>query len=105
MTDKKVILVIEPELSMEDINARIKQEVCYETLEELTDVKLMCEYKDCNSVKNEIKKLTYKDFNNQKYIDILKNKHSKFLNAGIKKWPLLSLIRIIKKWIRPVSSQ
>jgi hypothetical protein len=58
MTDKKVILVIEPELSMEDINARIKQEVCYETLEELTDAKLMCEYKDCNSVKNEIKKLS-----------------------------------------------
>ena len=57
MTDKKIILVIEPELSMEDINARIKQEVCYETLEELTDKKLMCEYKDCNSVKNEIKKL------------------------------------------------
>ena len=52
MTDKKVILVIE------DINARIKQEVCYETLEELTDTKLMCEYKDCNSVKNEIKKLS-----------------------------------------------
>jgi len=58
MTDKKVILVIEPELSMEDINARIKKEVCYETLEELTDAKLMCEYKDCNSVKNEIKKLS-----------------------------------------------
>ena len=58
MTDKKVILVIDPELSMEDINARIKQEVCYETLEELTDAKLMCEYKDCNSVKNEIKKLS-----------------------------------------------
>jgi len=58
MTDKKVILVIEPELSMEDINARIKQEICYETLEELTDAKLMCEYKDCNSVKNEIKKLS-----------------------------------------------
>ena len=58
MTDKKVILVIEPELSMEDINARIKQEICYETLEELTDAKLMCEYKDCNSVKNQIKKLS-----------------------------------------------
>jgi len=57
MTDQKVILVIEPELSMEDINARIKQEVCYGTLEELTDTKLMCEYKNCNSVKNEIKKL------------------------------------------------
>jgi hypothetical protein len=56
-------------------------------------------------IQNEIKKQPYKEFNNQKYIDILKNKHSKFLNAGIKKWPLLSLIRIIKKWIRPVSSQ
>jgi len=50
--------MIEPKLSMEDINTRIKQEVCYETLEELTDIKLMCEYKDCNSVKNEIKKLS-----------------------------------------------
>ena len=48
---------IEHELSMEYINTRIKQEVCYETLEELTDAKLMPEYKDCNSVKNEIKKL------------------------------------------------
>ena len=54
---------------------------------------------------NEIKKQPYKEFDNQKYIDILKNKHSKFLNAGIKKWPFLSLIRIIKKWIRPVASQ
>jgi hypothetical protein len=47
-------LNIEPKLSIEDINARIKQEVCYGTLEELTDTKLMCEYKDCKSVKNEI---------------------------------------------------
>ena len=47
----------DPELSMEDINARIKQEICYETLEELTDAKLMDEYKGCNSVKNEINKL------------------------------------------------
>ena len=29
-----------------------------ETLEELTDAKLMCQYKDCKSVKNEIKKLS-----------------------------------------------
>ena len=50
MTYKKA--VIETKLSMEDINARIKQEVCYETLEELTDTKLMFEYKSCNSVKN-----------------------------------------------------
>ena len=40
------------------INARIKQEICYKTLEELTDANLMSEYKDCNSVKNEIKKLS-----------------------------------------------
>ncbi len=39
------------------INARIKQEICYSTLEELSDTKLMCEYNNCNSVKNEIKKL------------------------------------------------
>jgi glycosyltransferase involved in cell wall biosynthesis len=56
-------------------------------------------------IQNEIKKQPYKEFDNQKYIDILKNKHSKFLNAGIKKWPFLSLLRIIKKWIRPVASQ
>ena len=56
-------------------------------------------------IQNEIKKLTYKDFNNQKYIDILKNKHSIFFNNGLKKWPILSIIRIIKKCIKPVSSQ
>ena len=56
-------------------------------------------------IQNEIKKLTYKDFNNQKYIDISKNKHSIFLNYGLKKWPILSIIRIIKKCIKPVSSQ
>ena len=38
---RKVELIIEPKLSIEDINARIKQEVCYETLEELTDAKLI----------------------------------------------------------------
>ena len=47
---------IEP-ITMEEINIRIKQEICYETLEELTDEKLMSEYKECNSVKNEIQKL------------------------------------------------
>lgn len=58
MTDQTVILDIEPELPMDSINARIKQEVCYKTLEELSDTSLMCEYKDCKSVKNEIKKLS-----------------------------------------------
>lgn len=49
--------VIEQKLTMEDINARIKQEICYETLEELTDQKLIGEYKHCKSVQNKIKKL------------------------------------------------
>lgn len=57
MSDK-IKLVFEDELSMQDINTRIKQEICYDTLEELTDTKLMDEYKNCNSVKNEIKKLS-----------------------------------------------
>jgi len=58
MTDQKNILIIESKLSIEDINTRIKQEICYKTLEELTDAKLMYEYINCNSVKNEIKKLS-----------------------------------------------
>jgi len=58
MTNKNVILVIEPELSIDDINARIKREICYGTLEELTDAQLMCKYKDCKSVKHKINKLS-----------------------------------------------
>jgi hypothetical protein len=47
----------EHEMSIEEINCRIKNEICYETLIELTDEKLMCQYNECNSVKNEIIKL------------------------------------------------
>ena len=57
MTEQQIKLAIEPELSMEEINARIKKDISYEILLELTDEKLMCEYTNCNSVKNEIKKL------------------------------------------------
>jgi hypothetical protein len=46
------------EQNIETINMRIKQEICYKTLAELTDTKLMSQYKECNSVKNEIKKLS-----------------------------------------------
>jgi len=53
MTDYKL-----SELSMDYINARIKQEICYKTLDKLTDAKLMCEYKHSNSVKNKIEKLS-----------------------------------------------
>ena len=54
MTEQTDTHATEPELSMEEINARINKEICYETVEELTDAKLMHEYKECNSVKNEI---------------------------------------------------
>lgn len=43
---------------MEEINNRIKKEICYKTLEDLSDINLMCEYEKCNSVKNNIKKLS-----------------------------------------------
>lgn len=45
------------ELSIEYINNRIKKEICYKTLNELTDNKLINRYKKCISVKNKIKKL------------------------------------------------
>ena len=57
MANEQVTHIIGGGLSIEDINIRIQKEICYETLEELTDSKLLNEYKECNSVKNEIKKL------------------------------------------------
>jgi len=42
------------ELSIDYINSRIKSEICYKTLEELTDEKLMCKYIECKSVKKHI---------------------------------------------------
>lgn len=57
MANEQVKHIIGSGLSIEDINTRIKKEICYETLEELSDSKLLNEYKECNSVKNEIKKL------------------------------------------------
>jgi hypothetical protein len=45
-------------LSIEQINNRIKNEICYLTLEELSDTKLLPQYKESISVKNEINKLS-----------------------------------------------
>jgi hypothetical protein len=44
---------------MEQINARIKQEICYNTLQELTDEKLLPVYKETTSAKKEIDKLSH----------------------------------------------
>jgi hypothetical protein len=77
----------EPELSLEEINARIKQEICYETLEELTDKKLICQYQECNSVKNEIKKLEYvleKHIDEEKKQKIIQEYLLQLIPAGTK---------------------
>ena len=54
---EEVELIVEP-LTMEEINERIRNEICHDTLHALTDEQLMSEYKECNSVKNEIYKLS-----------------------------------------------
>lgn len=45
-------------ITLEDINNRIKSEICYETLDKLSDINLINEYKKSNSVINEINKLS-----------------------------------------------
>ncbi len=42
---------------IEKINTRIKEEICYDTINKLKDDKLLEEYKKCNSVNNQIDKL------------------------------------------------
>jgi hypothetical protein len=49
--------IIESDLTMEDINSRIKKEICYNVLTQLSDENLLDDYKECLSVKNAIKKL------------------------------------------------
>lgn len=57
-------------LSMEEINKRIKSEVCYTTIDELKDEKLMTEYKKCSSFKKKI----------NEFENIIDNTFSKNLN-------------------------
>jgi hypothetical protein len=45
-------------MTIDEINKKILEDICYETIEELTDAKLMSYYNECNSVKNEITKLS-----------------------------------------------
>lgn len=48
-------------------------------------------------IQKEILKIENKNFNNVKYIAILKNKHRIYLKYGFQKWPILSSLRKIKK--------
>lgn len=56
----------EIEVSIDEINSRIKNEICYKTLNELTDESLMPKYKECYSFKESKNKL---EFILSKYID------------------------------------
>lgn len=56
-------------------------------------------------IQKEIKKIKYKDFENEKYINILRNKHKKYQLLGFKKYPILTLLRFLKKFFKPVASQ
>lgn len=47
---------IPKETLLDIVNKRIKKEICYKTIHELTDEKLICDYKECKSVKKEIEK-------------------------------------------------
>ena len=48
-------------------------------------------------IQKEIFKIENKNFNNEKYIAILKNKHRIYIKYGFQKWPILSGLRKIKK--------
>lgn len=52
-------------------------------------------------IQKEINKIPNLDFDNQKYIAILKNKHKIYLEYGFQKWPILSCLRKIKKTLIP----
>ena len=52
---------------MDDINKRIETEICQDTINKMSDEKLLSEYIRCKSVKTAIKKL--EDKNGFKYIE------------------------------------
>jgi glycosyltransferase involved in cell wall biosynthesis len=56
-------------------------------------------------IQNEIKKISNLSFDNSIYIEILKKKHVKFIKYGLKKYPFLTILRVIKKLFLPTISQ
>ena len=56
-------------------------------------------------IQNEIKKISNLSFDNSIYLEILKKKHVKFIKYGLKKYPFLSILRLIKKLFLPTISQ
>jgi glycosyltransferase involved in cell wall biosynthesis len=48
-------------------------------------------------IQKQIKKVDDKGFDNENYITILEKKHSIYIKVGFQKWPLLSILRKIKR--------
>lgn len=73
--------------TIESINLRIKKEICYETLNLLSDENLMSEFMNCDSVRNEIKKLEtilINHVNNEKKQIIIEQYLPNLIPAGTK---------------------
>src|SRR3989344_830896 len=71
-------------IDLKYINNRINEEICYDTINKLTDINLLDEYKKCNLVQEKIKELTL----------ILKkyNIKNEIINSIINEYILLNLI-------------
>lgn len=88
-TKKRNLILIEDDSKeeMEEINTRIKNEISYDVILDLTDEKLMPEYEKCNSVKNEIKKLEAvlsKYLNEETKQNVIKDYLLELIPAGTK---------------------
>lgn len=56
-------------------------------------------------IQYQINKYPHKLYNNDEWISLLENKHKAYLNYALKKYPLLSVLRIIKKLFKPTFSR
>jgi hypothetical protein len=86
-TINQIIHNVRRELSIEEINTRITQEICHETLDKLSDTNLMGDYVECDSVKNKIAKLNHvlmKHTSENKIQEILRDYLLELIPAGTK---------------------
>jgi glycosyltransferase involved in cell wall biosynthesis len=56
-------------------------------------------------IQYQINKYPHKLYNNDEWINLLENKHKAYLNYALKKYPLFSVLRIIKKLFKPTFSR
>ena len=56
-------------------------------------------------IQYQIKKYDHKLYDNTNWIQLLENKHKAYLNYAFKKYPVLSILRIIKKLFKPTFSR